>query len=71
VAGVPGQTVVLAYLFGNGLINMFAPTSGMLLAYLATAEIPYGKWFRYALPLFIVLTVLAMAAVSVAVIIGY
>jgi uncharacterized ion transporter superfamily protein YfcC len=71
VAGVPGQTVVLAYLFGNGLINMFAPTSGMLLAYLATAEIPYGKWFRYALPLFIVLTVLAMAAVSVAVIVGY
>ena len=71
VAGVPGQTTVLAYLLGNGLINMFAPTSGMLLAYLATAEIPYGKWFRYVLPLFLALTALAFAAVGIAVVIGY
>jgi uncharacterized ion transporter superfamily protein YfcC len=71
VAGVHGQTTVLAYLLGNGLINMFAPTSGMLLAYLATAEISYGKWFRYSLPLFVILTVLALVAVGVAVELGY
>ncbi len=71
VAGVHGQTTVLAYLLGNGLINMFAPTSGMLLAYLATAEIPYGKWFRYSLPLFVVLTILALIAVGIAAEIGY
>lgn len=71
VAGVHGQTTVLAYLLGNGLINMFAPTSGMLLAYLATAEISYGKWFRYSLPLFVILTVLALIAVGVAVELGY
>jgi uncharacterized ion transporter superfamily protein YfcC len=71
VAGVHGQTTVLAYLLGNGLINMFAPTSGMLLAYLATAEISYGKWFRYSLPLFVVLTILALIAVGIAAEIGY
>lgn len=70
-SGVSGQTTVLAFLFGNGLVNMFAPTSGMLLAYLATAEISYGKWFRFVLPLFGVLTVLCMFVLMLAVAIDY
>ncbi len=69
--GVSGQTTVLAFLLGNGLVNMFAPTSGMLLAYLATAGIPYGRWFRFVLPLFGVLTLLSIGATMVAVLIGY
>ncbi len=70
-AGVSGQTTVLAFLLGNGLVNMLAPTSGMLLAYLAAAEIPYGRWFRFALPLFALFTLLSVAALMVAVMIGY
>jgi uncharacterized ion transporter superfamily protein YfcC len=69
--GVSGQTTVLAFLFGNGLVNMFAPTSGMLLAYLATADIAYGKWFRFVLPLFGVLTVLCALILMLAVAIDY
>ena len=69
MSGVSGQAAVLAYLLGNGLINLFAPTSGMLLAYLATAEISYGRWFRFVLPLFLLLTALAMVVVSVAVLV--
>ncbi len=69
ISGVGGQAAVLAYLLGNGLINMFAPTSGMLLAYLATAEISYGRWFRFVLPLFLWLTALAFVAVAVAVLV--
>jgi uncharacterized ion transporter superfamily protein YfcC len=69
--GVSGQTTVLAFLFGNGLVNMFAPTSGMLLAYLATANISYGTWFRFVLPIFGIFTVLSIAATMIAVVIGY
>jgi len=69
--GVSGQTTVLAFLLGNGLVNMFAPTSGMLLAYLATANIPYTTWFRFVLPVFCVFTALSIAAVMIAVLIGY
>lgn len=71
VAGVSGQTVVLAFVLGNGLINLFAPTSGMLLAYLATAEVTYTRWFKYILPLFGLLTALALLTVSLAVWTGY
>ncbi len=69
--GVSGQTTVLAFLLGNGLVNMFAPTSGMLLAYLATANITYGAWFRFVLPIFGIFTVLSIAATMIAVVIGY
>lgn len=69
--GVSGQTTVLAFLLGNGLMNMFAPTSGMLLAYLATANISYGSWFRFVLPIFGLFTLLSVGALVIAVMIGY
>lgn len=70
-AGVTGQTTVLAFLLGNGLMNMFAPTSGMLLAYLATAEISYSRWFRFVLPIFVLFFVLSVIAMVTAVVTGY
>ncbi|MEO6748616.1 MAG: YfcC family protein [Casimicrobiaceae bacterium] len=71
LAGVSGQTTVLAFLFGNGLTNMVTPTSGMLLAYLATGGVGYGQWIRFILPLFGVLFVLSMIIMAIAVAIGY
>jgi uncharacterized ion transporter superfamily protein YfcC len=70
-AGVSGQTTVLAFLLGNGLVNMLAPTSGMLLAYLAAAGVSYGEWFRFAWRIFAIFTVLSVAAMMLAVAIGY
>lgn len=70
-AGVSGQTTVLAFLFGNGLVNMFAPTSGMLLAYLATANIGYSTWFRFVLPMFLLFTLVCAAATMLAVVLSY
>lgn len=70
LAGVGPQTAVLAFVFGNGLCNMITPTSGMLLAYLATGRVAYGEWIRFVLPLFAILTLLSLAAISVAVLIG-
>jgi uncharacterized ion transporter superfamily protein YfcC len=50
---------------------MIAPTSGMLLAYLATAEVSFGAWVRFIAPLFFLLTLLSVASVMAAVAIGY
>jgi uncharacterized ion transporter superfamily protein YfcC len=71
MAGISGQTTVLAFLLGNGLVNMVSPTSGMLLAYLATANLPFSTWFRFILPLFGLLTILAFVVIGFAVHIGY
>lgn len=70
IAGVSGQATVLAFLFGNGLMNTLTPTSGMLLAYLATGQISYGRWIRFILPLALVLLALCAVALAVAVLVG-
>jgi uncharacterized ion transporter superfamily protein YfcC len=70
LAGVSGQVIVQAFIFGNGLTNAVTPTSGMLLAYLAAGKVGYGEWIRFVLPLILLLTVLSLAGIAVAVVIG-
>jgi uncharacterized ion transporter superfamily protein YfcC len=55
--GVSRQATVMAYQFGDGFTNMITPTSGVLLGVLSVAKIPYDKWFRWVLPLMIILIV--------------
>lgn len=71
LSGLHGNTVVLAYLFGNGLMAMVSPTSGLMLAMLAMAKVPYGQWVRFVLPLTLMLTLLALGFLAIAVRIGY
>ena len=70
LAGVSGQVIAQAFIFGNGLTNAVTPTSGMLLAYLAAGKVGYGEWIRFVLPLILLLTLLSLAAIAVAVVIG-
>jgi uncharacterized ion transporter superfamily protein YfcC len=71
VTGVSPQTTVLAFLFGNGITNMLTPTSGTLLAYLASANVGWPQWARFIAPLWAIFILLAMAMLFVAVLIGY
>jgi uncharacterized ion transporter superfamily protein YfcC len=56
--GVSKQATVLAFQFGDGFTNMITPTSGVLIAVLTIARVPYGKWFKLVLP-FILLLIIA------------
>ncbi len=71
VTGVSPQSTVLAFLFGNGITNMLTPTSGTLLAYLATANVGWPQWARFILPLWAIFIVLAVLMLTFAVITGY
>lgn len=51
LVGVTRQTAVLAYQFGDGISNIFTPTSGYFMAGLALAKIPWQKWAKWILPL--------------------
>ncbi|WP_190238497.1 YfcC family protein [Marilutibacter maris] len=66
LSGLTGNTVVLAFLLGNGLMSMVSPTSGLMLAMLAMAKTPYGRWLRFVLPLTLSLAVLAIDFLFVA-----
>jgi uncharacterized ion transporter superfamily protein YfcC len=56
--GLSRQATVMAYQFGDGFTNMITPSSGVLIAVLGVARIPYQKWFKFIFPLIIILILL-------------
>ena len=55
--GVSRQATVMAFQFGDGFTNMITPTSGVLIAVLGVARIPYDKWVKWVWPLVALLIV--------------
>ena len=60
LVGVSRQAMVLAFQFGDGFTNMLTPTSGVLIAALAMARIPYTKWVKWVWKIVAVLLVLGL-----------
>jgi len=58
LVGVSRQAMVLAFQFGDGFTNMLTPTSGVLMAALAMARIPYSEWVKWIWKGVVVLLVL-------------
>ncbi len=63
--GIARQVTVLAYQYGAGLCEIVTPTNGALMAILAAAGVPFGKWFRFALPMYGLLMLLGALAIAV------
>ena len=60
LVGVSRQAMVLAFQFGDGFTNMVTPTSGVLVAALAMARVPYTRWVRWIWKMVLVLLVLGL-----------
>ncbi len=60
VLGFSRQVAVFAFTCGDGLSNTIIPTSGILMAMLGLAGIPYEKWLKFMVPLFLRLSALAI-----------
>lgn len=48
LVGVNLQSTVTAFHIGDGLTNLITPTSGVLIAVLGVAHVPYIKWLKFA-----------------------
>jgi len=71
LVGIERQVSVLAYQFGDGFVNLIAPTNPVLMGILGIAGIPYLRWLKFVLPLLGKLLALAAVVMVVAVRIGY
>lgn len=71
VLGVTRQTAVMAFTSGDGFSNTIVPTSGVLMAMLSLAKIPYGRWLKFVFPLFLLLMLIAGIFLAIAVKTGY
>ena len=71
VIGLTRQTAVFAFQCGDGFSNTIIPTSGILMSMLGLAKVPYEKWLKFALPLFLQLMTLSAVFLIAAVAMGY
>jgi uncharacterized ion transporter superfamily protein YfcC len=63
---VPESLVVTAYQSASGLMNLFIPTSAVVMGGLAIARVPYGTYLRWVWPLLAALAVLTVIVLAVA-----
>ena len=71
LVGISRQTAVLAFQLGDGFSNSVLPMSSSLMGYLAVSKIPYSKWLKFMMPLFLIWTALDCLFMLGALIIGY
>lgn len=67
IIGITRQSAVLAYNMGDGFTNTIAPTSGILMASIAVAGVPWVKWLRFMLPLLGIWIIIGTIALLIAV----
>ncbi|MBV1850892.1 YfcC family protein [Catellatospora tritici] len=64
--GVPQDLVVTAYQSASGLMNLFIPTSAVVMGGLAIARVPYGRYLRWVWPLLAVLAGITVVLLALA-----
>jgi uncharacterized ion transporter superfamily protein YfcC len=64
-AGVGRDLVVTAYQSANGLVNLVNPTFAVVIGGLSVGRVSYDRWIVFIWPLFVMLTLFIMAALSV------
>jgi uncharacterized ion transporter superfamily protein YfcC len=61
---VPKDLVVTAYQSASGLMNLFIPTSAVVMGGLAIARVPYGRYVRWVWPLLAMLAALTIVVLG-------
>ena len=69
-AGVKRELVVTAFATASGMVNLITPTSAVVMGGLAIGRVPYERWLRFVWPLLLVLTLIVMAALALATLLG-
>jgi uncharacterized ion transporter superfamily protein YfcC len=67
VLGISRTTAIFAFTCGDGFSNIIIPTSGILMAMLSLAKIPYQVWLKFVFPLFVILMAISIIFLSISV----
>lgn len=71
VLDITRQTGVLAFMLGDGITNIVAPTSGVLMAVLAVGGVKWTQWIKFVWPVLVAWFVIGLLAVSYALMVNY
>ena len=64
--GFSTDVMIMIFSAGNGLVNLFTPTSGAIMGGLALAKVEYSTWLKFGGKLFVVLGVACVIILTVA-----
>lgn len=68
---IPRQVAVQAYKLGDGFTNTVTPTSGVLMASLAVAGVPWTKWVKFMFPLLLIWTAIGIVSIVISIFINW
>ena len=71
LVGLSKQVAVLAFCFGDGFTNMLYPTNALLMITLGLSVVSYPKWFKWTIPLQLIMLALNIILLLLAVFIGF
>lgn len=67
--GFSPDVMIMIFSAGNGLVNLFTPTSGAIMGGLALAKIEYSTWLKFGGVLFVILGVVCAVILTVAMVV--
>ncbi|MEG0757342.1 MAG: YfcC family protein [Raoultibacter sp.] len=67
--GFSTDVMIMIFSAGNGLVNLFTPTSGAIMGGLALAKIEYSTWLKFGAKLFVILGVVCLVILTAAMLI--
>ena len=67
---MPAEVVVTAFQSASGIMNLFIPTSAVVMGGLAIARVPYGTYLRWVWPLLASLVALSVVGLTAGALVG-
>lgn len=64
--GFSPDVMIMIFSAGNGLVNLFTPTSGAIMGGLLLAKVEYSTWLKFAGKLFVVLGGVCVVVLTIA-----
>ncbi|MPM18341.1 hypothetical protein SDC9_64750 [bioreactor metagenome] len=71
VLGMNAQIAVQAFQFGDGFTNILSPALGWTVGSCAAANVPFEKWFKWALPPVVIMTLVSFVWIFILNTIGW
>lgn len=71
VIGLSRQLSVSAYAFSDAFGNTFIPTHAILISSLSIANVPFEKWVRFQIPLFLIWSLLSCGFLVLSTLFGF
>ena len=71
IVGLSQQVAVSAFCLGDGFTNLLYPTNPLLMIALSVTVVSYPKWFKWTIPIQLIMFALSILTLIFAVFVGY